>query len=255
MGMGAIYDIEAGTDIAMVGLWDPASDGRPELSHKELMPFLEAEAREGKLLLMITGGDGSYRAKVYVGERPAEASLAFFDRLGGEFYIESQSGKLIFGGVEDYRHAEPRITSEEDCFEVAAGCYSVDVFECTLRVGGEDYYNELARRTSPEDVEHFRDASDGCASGCVLILIGILLGYFFSWWWLLAGGVLGTAVANWSLRRQMADEVYQRVARAAMVLDGELPEVIFVLDRVETMGESAGSFSLTGDGAVRAPRK
>ena len=76
--MGKTYEIDGGTDIGMLGLWDPCVPSRPDMSYKEMMGSMVTEARAGQLLFIETGGDGAYRAKVFVEEDPEPGVLRFY---------------------------------------------------------------------------------------------------------------------------------------------------------------------------------
>ena len=75
------------------------------------------------------------------------------------------------------------------------------------------------------------------------MLAGIVLGYFTSWWWMLAAFVLAVGIVEIFNRRRAADQVYARVAEVVRQWEADHPELIFVLRQVEEMGESTGSFA------------
>src|SRR5688572_20003201 len=93
--------IEVGTDVAMIGVWDAARDAtpRPWKSADEL----EAEAAEGHLFLLHTGADGGGPVDVYVDADVPVEVLTTLKPLGREFLVAAPSGRLVIGGVEDYR--------------------------------------------------------------------------------------------------------------------------------------------------------
>ncbi len=99
-----------GTDAAMVGVWDPGvdRDHQPD----DYLAFLESEADAGRLLFINTGSDGSCPACIYVDEQPDPEDLALYTSPGRAFLIESVSGWLIAGGVEDFGSRKPVTTSE-----------------------------------------------------------------------------------------------------------------------------------------------
>ena len=141
--------IDVGTDIARIGVWDPAHE-RHDLRTARYADYeagLQAEARAGRLFFVNTGADGEYPIELYVDEEPPVADLQLYTLREGEFLICSQSGRLMAGGLEDFVSDTKQITSEEDHFEVAPGMYALSVYE----LQEEEFDRRLPEFIGPED--------------------------------------------------------------------------------------------------------
>src|SRR5262249_8607584 len=87
------------------------------------------EAAEARLFLIQTGGDGGAPVDVYVDEEMPAEERRRVRRVGSKEHLLSlPSGRLMVGGVEDYRSSEPRITDDESVISVPPGDYAIECF-------------------------------------------------------------------------------------------------------------------------------
>src|SRR5688572_20450063 len=156
--------IEACTDVAMVGAWDHARQEPAQCLPAEQLTalVLEKDAGDGHLFLIHTGSDGSGPIDVYVdASAPAEVRKKATAKDGSnkEFLISVPTGKLVIGGVEDYRHPNPRTCTHDSIVTLAPGDYSLRCY-----VGGniEGPLETLAeveeRMLQGDDLAYYRQA-------------------------------------------------------------------------------------------------
>jgi len=169
------YSREVGTDIAMIGLWDPEHD-RPDLhscNQSVLDSSLRQDALEGRLFFVNTGSDGGCPVDFYVDEDVPEDRLRFYKSIGRSFLVVSKSGHLLAGGVEGYISERKQITSPGDRFAVPPGPYALRLHE--LNEADLHDPKALAEAIGAGDYEYYESRMGGFPWGCVLFL-GALLG-------------------------------------------------------------------------------
>ncbi len=252
-------EIEAGTDIAMVGLWDTAVDAEP-LSTRPSMEGWSTESGTGHLLLIHTWGDGSYRGAFYVDTDIPQPILDDRIPVGDWRLLHAPSGQLCFGGSEDYRATKKRITDQNSLLEVAPGDYRVRVHLIDYAVPKR----QLAAQVGEADYAYWKGIDRVVGRWtCLLLLVlaaSIALGIWQSWWI----GVLtaAAALATWRIADlgRRGDPRYKAIDRRVMeILDKETleereekfvegrPELAFELQRL-TAGETppqAGSIDIS----------
>src|SRR5262245_32463007 len=119
--------VEAGTDIAQIGAWDASRDDGAfdKSSFKRWMASLREDTEAGFIFVLNTGADGGGPIDVYIDEPIPESVLKNFDHLKGEFLVRVPSGRLIVGGVEDYRYSKRKITGPDSVVSIPAGDYQI----------------------------------------------------------------------------------------------------------------------------------
>src|SRR5260221_12587956 len=119
--------IEAGTDIAMIGAWDAGrDDGEPaKLSGKKFQAALNSDAEAGQLFFIQTGADGGGPVDVFVDEEIPPQLRRQIRLNPKEFLLRIGSGRMMVGGVEDYRSSQPRITGPDSVANIPAGDYEL----------------------------------------------------------------------------------------------------------------------------------
>lgn len=168
-------ECEIGTDIAMIGLWDPAHPRHDlgPLANGPFMTGLEEAATLGQLFFVSTYSDGSYKVLITVDEAPDPDEIKFLSVSESEFLIESQSGELVAGGVEYFKDANTsgveldRICVEPESFAIQA--YKLDD-AATTRL--------LRHHLGDNDYEYFQRRIDRWPWGClsfVLVPLSIIL--------------------------------------------------------------------------------
>jgi hypothetical protein len=175
--------IDAGTDVAMIGLWDAQRSATPltPAESKKFADALEADAGQGHVFVVHTGGDGGGPVDLYIDE-PIPADVQ--ERLepgAGESVLILPTGALTVGGAEDYRSAKPRITGANSVVQVPAGKYSV---RCYALNEEESPATEAAlrKRVGREDIEYYdRVNKRGCAAGAALLLLFPILWFPLGW--------------------------------------------------------------------------
>ena len=123
--------IDIGTDIARIGVWDPAFE-RHDLSVARFADYedgLEAEASAGRLFFVLTNADGGYPADVYTDELPDQDTLALYRSADRRYLIRCSSGRMIAGGVEDFVSSQKVSTSANDEFSLQPGSYAIQFYE------------------------------------------------------------------------------------------------------------------------------
>lgn len=191
---------EAGTDGAMVALFDPEAlpedfDRRYEEEPVELLERLQSE---GRLFWTETGADGAFLLHLYLDE-PVPGSLAPYCRDPVELpAFQAPGGALWFSGAEYVFHRDdaqmrkyPHMGTR---MEIPAGVYHARL----LRVEyPEDHVEERVKQAVGARGRRLVE-SVGCLAGTALALtLGACLAMFasrFSFWSLLLGAA---AVLAW----------------------------------------------------------
>ena len=100
-------------------------DREPFASWKEFLRGYEADAKAGRLFYVHEGGG---ETAICV-DREVPADVRAYMRAPSEwFLLRAPSGRLCYGGVEDYRAKKKKITSANDEIEVPVGDYRVRWF-------------------------------------------------------------------------------------------------------------------------------
>jgi hypothetical protein len=123
--------VQAGTDIAMIGAWD-ASRNDSALAKawgKKLDLVLDQDATEGRLFFIRTGADWGGPIDVYIDADVPENVQMKFKAMDREFLLSAPTGRLIIGGVEDYRSGKECDSKGSDITEISPGDYSL---RCSL---------------------------------------------------------------------------------------------------------------------------
>jgi hypothetical protein len=146
--------IEAGTDIAMVGAWDVSRNEVPlaRLWGKEFTQTLEQDALAGHLFLVHTSADGGGPIDVLVDEDIPVGFRSQVSERPGEYLLIVSSGRLMVGGVEDYRSGKPQITVARRVAMIPPGAYLLKCF-----VGEEE---TISSSPSQGELKHAVGADD-----------------------------------------------------------------------------------------------
>jgi len=241
--------IDMGTDVAMVGLWDPAHEvmDPQKVPYEDILAFLQSEAQAGRLFYINTGGDGSYPTDVYVDEQPDAELLGAYALRGRAFLIESKSGRLIAGGLEDFASSRPQITSDKDAFAVEPGRYAL----CFYELDQEKVLEQIKSHFVAGDLEYYESRHVGCMTGCllfvaalVLMMLSWVLAGMLPWLWMVAVGCLVLWAVNIIVRqrRLAADEKYHDIARRIEAFYARFSSLIFVLERVSPTDDIQGGW-------------
>lgn len=243
--------VEAGTDVAMVGLWDARLNSMPfrPAETTQVSSTLEKETEDGRLFLIHTGSDGGGPVDLYIDEEiPAEIQ-ARLRPVEGAFLLAVPSGKLLVGGAEDYRAEKTKITGQNSIVAVHSGDYAVRCYtpmdeaqparsEEALRdlVGGAElaYYDRTNRK--------------GCMRSMLTFLLFPVLIYPLGWKLALPATVVAF-IASFHLREWMLkrNPRYQHLHDIvpAFRLQHEVPMLVFHLRTLkDRAGLKGGSVSL-----------
>lgn len=236
------FETEIGTDIAMIGIWD-ADVPVGKIPFKRRMQELSKDGQDGRLLRVDTSDDGDYHiCVVSTHEELQEFNLDAYAEIKNEFFLRSQSGNFIAGGVEDYRNGKPQITSKDDQFRLEPGAYRVRVY--VHNEDEEQISKRVAVETGDEDLRYYEDRRSGCGIAIAGIALGIGGGYIWTWWLLLPAILLALGAVTYFSRLNSADERMQRVEQAFREYEKAHPAVIFHFEPVPDIGVSRGFFYL-----------
>lgn len=232
--------IEVGTDVALLGAWDESCEiaDFASLSMKQIDILLNDDAKSGQLFLMELGADWGGGADIYVN---VEIDPEGRDRLrpvGDEYLVSLPSGQMVVGGVEDYRSAEKRITSDASVVKVPPGEYGI---RCFINVDEDDVPdapepNEVEAAMGSELYAHYQKWNSRTRKGFWLLLLFIPIAYWFGW---IAGAVVTIAIfiaffhlAEWMQKQDAryveADAIYESLLRSH---DTSSPPVLALLLR------------------------
>lgn len=224
--------IEMGTDIAMVGVWDPGEDDS-ELTG-DYLAFIESEAKAGRLFFINTGADGGYAVDVYLEQQPAPEELDLYTEYDRAYLIKSRSGRLIAGGVEDYGKSKPGITSESDELALTPGHYALRFFE----LDEDRYLTGLSEHIGEQDMAYYSSQLGGCGTGCLLFVAALVSGAIswvltdvLPWLWFVPAVlfVIGVVYLTVRSRALAKDQRFQEIASRIEAHEERYPGFIFVL--------------------------
>jgi hypothetical protein len=173
---------DVGTDVATLGAWDASRGAQIATGEgwKRWSDRLDADADEGHIFLIKTGGDGGGALDVYVDE-PVPGSIAKdLTRVEGEFLLALPTGELIVDGVEYYRTATPAPKASTPA-RVRPGDYVVRCYEWANDEAPPKSEEELERLVGRADIAYYdRMNHVGCWLGLAMVLL-------FPVWWYLFG--------------------------------------------------------------------
>jgi hypothetical protein len=235
--------VEAGTDIAQIGAWDASRDDGAfdSLSFKQRTTALNEDAAQGLIFILQTGSDGGGPIDVYVDEPVPQAVAKAFELLKGEFLIRIPTGRLVVGGVEDYRYSKRKITGADSVVSVPDGDYRVQCFAPKVDEGSFHGLSNAALKETigADDYDYWRKREKTAGYGCLPLALLPALAYTFNWKLALAA-VFGL-VAIWFLCRQQIlkrNSRYQTIEERVQELYRQAkancpPTFIFQLERLQ----------------------
>lgn len=161
----------------MIAAWDERRNDKPLSAADSPADVLEAEAAEGLVCVLNTGGDGGGPIDVYVDQTVEPEVAATLREVPGRFLLSAPSGRLIVGGAEDYRSAAPAQTSDKSVVVIPPGDYEARWYAPADREREPHSEAELRRRVGAEEVKYYdRTNNLGCAGGvATLLLFPVLL--------------------------------------------------------------------------------
>jgi hypothetical protein len=231
--------VDAGTDVAMIGAWDARRGAQPFTAEefKQLSDTLDADAAEGHVFVLQTGGDGGGAVDVYVDEPIPSEAMARLTPLGGEFVLALPSGALVVDGVEQYRAKKPDVNQSDRVVSVPAGDY---VLRCYAPTDAEkakpESEKDLEAALGTNELRYYeRVTRGGCLVGALLLLLFPVLLPFLGWKVAfpvtLVIVVAYFSVREWMLRR---NERFARLREtiAAFRLGRQEPTFVLELRRI-----------------------
>jgi len=250
--------IEVGTDVAMIGAWDASRNGAVVAKSwgKEWDSILNEDAARGDLFLIHTGADWGGQIDVYCDSEIPPQVRARTRPIVGEFLICVPTGRLVVGGVEDYRSDKPQITGENSVVQVPCGNYQLKCF-----MGEEEETGPtspigpaLEKAVGSEDYRYFRRIETGGLLGYLILLLYPILAVPFSWKIALPSTV-GVLLAFFWIREKALERNarYQRILQTENKVfrearGSEAPAFILELQRVEGVTDlKGGSVSRKSD--------
>jgi hypothetical protein len=231
--------VELGTDISLIGLWDPAHT-RHDLDDADTST-LGAEAKAGRLFFIDTGADGGYSADIYVDEAPDPDALTMYSQVNRDFLLVSESGRLLAGGLEDFVGSRARPSTHE--VSVPVGRYALTLHH--LNAGQVWEPKRVQRFIGVEDYEYYQKRTYGIGWGC--LLFGAAFAFLAFRFWYVAAALFGVwAVYKFAHSRiRASDARYQQIHQRMNDYDKRFAEFLFVLRRSEATELSGGWFNLS----------
>ena len=235
----------------MIGAWDGSRNDSilEKVPFKQIMNTLHEDAQAGHLFVIHTGADGGGPIDVYVEEPVPELALKQTRRAEGEFLIRIPTGRLVVGGVEDYRAPKPRITGENSMVVLPAGDYRL---RCLI--GTEDEWvpetssrAELEKVLGAEDYRYWRKLENTGRLGCLSVLLFPLLAFLIGW--KLGLAVTFVVAVSWFYVRETfflkRNARYQRIDKAVNEIrkraqEAAPPTFVLELNRVSPGSDLKG---------------
>lgn len=232
--------IDIGTDIATIGVWDPAHE-RHDLKTVKFAAFeagLQSEARNARLFFINTGADGGYLTDFYVNEEPDAELLAVYSMGEREYLITSESGNLIAGGIEDFVRQTKQITSDEDRLVVSPGLYAIRVYELIE----ERLVERIRSHIGEEDYNYYEQRWAGVPWGCLIFAAAVLLLFAKLWFASVALFLTWVAYLVVTSRLRAADQRFQDISQRISAFDTQYPPFIYVLRSVSDRNSVKGGW-------------
>lgn len=237
--------VEAGTDVAKIGAWDASRNEAVAAKHwgKEWDSILEEDTARGDLFLIYTGADGGGPVDVYCdAEVPLDAQ-AHTRLITGEFLIRVPTGRLVVGGVEDYRSDKPQITSEESIVQIPGGNYSLRCFVANDSEGesglGISYASEMKKALTSDDYRYSQRMTNRGLLTYLTLLLYPIIAIPFNWMIALPTTLVALMGAVYiheqALKRDARYQHIKKIENEAFrrVRQNEAPAMIFELRRLE----------------------
>jgi hypothetical protein len=245
--------VDTGTDAAMIGAWD-ASRSDSVLSTRWGRVYdntLDGDAAQGHLFLIHTGADCGGPVDVYLDEDVPEQVRKGARPVDGEFLLSVPTGRMVVGGVEDYRSAKPRITAENSIVPVPSGDYRLRCYVGQADENSGPSPSEIeARAISAEDHAYYHSFQRRDNWRAIYILLPmLLLPALWPWlgWKIALAIAIGVLIAWANLldrhwKRQPVDERWKRINKTLQdaSLAGQSPLFILELHRVGDRGGLQG---------------
>ena len=239
--------IDAGTDAAMIAVWDASRDERALGPDDSPGDVLESDAAEGLVCVLRTNADGGGKIDVYVGESIEPEVAPTLREVPGRFLLSIPSGRLIVGGGEDYRSASPMQTSERSVVRVPAGDYETRWYAPTDTEREPRSEAALRKRVGADEVDYYdRTNRIGCIGGVTMLLLFPIL--LFPLGAAAALAITVVAFISFFPVRQVLlkrNERYQRLDKVipAYRLANEDPYLVLTLSRVGERGSLRGGIA------------
>lgn len=229
---------EAGTDGAMVALWDPQAlpedfDARYRQEPGELLKTLQ---EQGRLFWDETGGDGAYLLHLYVDE-PVPSHLEPYLQNPVEIpQFQVPGGSLWFAGAEYAFHTEDsRLRAHPHMggrLELPVGVYWARFAQVEYP---DDHVEEQIRRRLGDDAYRVRDASGGLIAGAMFVSLAALISLFLSRLSPWSLGLIGLAAVLWiGVTVMTRSRRYREVGERSEQIEHEFPSYIAELRSLET---------------------
>jgi len=148
------YVIEAGTDAALLLIFDPLSlpEDFDSIRGGTDIEVLKSLHREGRLFFTGTDGDGSYLLHVFVNEVPAESLSPYLHDCWTSNQFRVRSGRIYFAGAEYVFRTDDKLLRRYPrmggSFLLPNGTYEVNLWRTEYPDGlhEESFYQECTLR-------------------------------------------------------------------------------------------------------------
>jgi hypothetical protein len=178
--------IDAGSDIAMIGAWDAGRNDSvlTNATGKTLDEALEQDSTAGDVFVIHLGGDGGGPIDVYVDSPIPKEALTEMRVTEREFLLRVPSGRLIVGGVEDYRSGGSKATGPGSIVVLPPGDYAL---RCYVGPNEGNFApptsKELRAALGEDDYTYYSRIAKVRLLGYAIVLLFPALTFFLDWNW------------------------------------------------------------------------
>ena len=221
--------IKIETEVGSIGIWDPELEKNELSDDFEIFEEeLKEEANNANLFYFETPSDGDYLTDLYINERPSEEILKYFEPLGREFLIHSNSRKLLISGLEEYS-LEDKSASKEQYFEIGTNLAALEVYELD-----EDAQEGFLKDSVGEGgYAYYEKKSGKGALGCLGVVVAFICLFFKLW--TVAAILLGCSVFYLLMVKasQKLDKKFQEIKAKVKEIEGLFPAYVIILRTVK----------------------
>jgi len=221
---------EAGTDGAIVALWDPEAlpEGFDDRYRHESLELLELLQSEGKLFWTETGSDGAFLLHLFVDQAAPDHLAPYLQDPVEIPAFQVPGGTLWFAGAEyvyrvegELLRAHPHMGTR---MELPAGVYRACFRRCEYP---DDFIEDQVRSRLGNDAYRFRDASGGLIAAATFVSLAGIIALIFSRFAPWSIGIIAVGALLWvAVAKLSRSDRYREVGRRSEEIEREFPSMI-----------------------------